>query len=82
MSSLKTGCRRLMSVRCSVPCSRLMSSESPSYSHFKALNVTQPATHVLNVELNRPNKMNAMNNTMWGEIGREEERDIVEKKIY
>ena len=53
-------------------CSRLMSSDqSASYTEFKALNVTQPAPHVVNVELNRPNKMNAMNNTMWGEIGRE-----------
>ena len=53
-------------------CSRLMSSDqTASYSEFKALNVTQPAPHVINVELNRPNKMNAMNNTMWGEIGRE-----------
>ena len=53
-------------------CSRLMSSDqAASYSEFKALNVTQPAPHVINVELNRPTKMNAMNNTMWGEIGRE-----------
>ena len=53
-------------------CSRLMSSDqAASYTEFKALNVTQPAPHVINVELNRPNKMNAMNNTMWGEIGRE-----------
>ena len=72
MSSLNTVCRRLLSVRGSMTCSRLMSSEqSASYTEFKALNVTQPAPHVINVELNRPNKMNAMNNTMWGEIGRE-----------
>ena len=43
-------------------CSRLMSSDqAASYSEFKALNVTQPAPHVINVELNRPTKMNAMN---------------------
>ena len=54
-------------------CSRLMSSDqSAPYTDFKALNVTQPSPHVINVELNRPNKMNAMNNTMWGEIGRDE----------
>ena len=72
MSSLNSVCRRLLSVRSSISCSRLMSSDqAASYSEFKALNVTQPAPHVINVELNRPNKMNAMNNTMWGEIGRE-----------
>jgi len=63
-------CRRLLSARGSMTCSRLMSSDqAASYTEFKALNVTQPAPHVINVELNRPNKMNAMNNTMWGEIG-------------
>ena len=62
----------MLSVRSSLSCSRLMSSDqTSSYTEFKALNVTQPAPHVINVELNRPNKMNAMNNTMWGEIGRE-----------
>ena len=29
----------------------------------------KPSDHVINVELNRPEKMNAMNNVMWGEIG-------------
>ena len=73
MSSLNSVCRRLLSVqRGSMSCSRLMSSDqSAPYTEFKALNVTQPSPHVINVELNRPNKMNAMNNTMWGEIGRE-----------
>jgi len=70
MSSLNIVCRRLLSARVSMTCSRLMSSDqAASYTEFKALNVTQPAPHVINVELNRPNKMNAMNNTMWGEIG-------------
>ena len=72
MSSLNIVCRRLLSARVSMTCSRLMSSDqAASYTEFKALNVTQPAPHVINVELNRPNKMNAMNNTMWGEIGRD-----------
>ena len=74
MSSLNTVCRRILTFR---PCltmsssvaARSVSSETASYSEFKALNVTQPAPFVVNVELNRPSKMNAMNNTMWGEIG-------------
>ena len=51
-------------------CQRNLSTDPTSqYSQFKALKVTQPADHVLNVELNRAEKMNAMNNVMWGEIG-------------
>jgi len=48
-----------------MPTVRLMSSAI----NFKALNVTQPAPFVFNVELNRPNKMNALNKEMWEEVG-------------
>jgi hypothetical protein len=34
-------------------------------SQFEALNVTLPSPFVYHVELNRPKKLNAMNNTMW-----------------
>jgi len=44
---------------------RMMSA----YSDYKSLNVTTPEAHVVSVELNRPEKMNAMNETLWGEIG-------------
>ena len=36
---------------------RMMSA----YSDYKSLNVTTPEAHVVSVELNRPEKMNAMN---------------------
>jgi len=67
MSSLKL-CRQFLSHRLiSLPTTRLM-SESTSYE-CKALNVTQAAPFVFNVELNRPNKMNAMNKVLWEEVG-------------
>jgi len=34
-------------------------------SQFKALSITVPKPFVYHVELNRPKKLNAMNNTMW-----------------
>lgn len=43
-------------------------SSSANYQ-FEHLNVTEPAKHVFNVELNRPKKMNAMNAKLWDEIG-------------
>jgi len=43
-------------------------SDTISYN-CKALNVTQAAPFVFNVELNRPNKMNALNKEMWEEVG-------------
>eukprot|EP00092_Neocalanus_flemingeri_P037841 GFUD01041191.1.p1 GENE.GFUD01041191.1~~GFUD01041191.1.p1 ORF type:complete len:343 (+),score=127.11 GFUD01041191.1:109-1029(+) len=46
---------------------RLM-SDTTAYN-CKALNVTQAAPFVFNVELNRPNKMNALNKAMWEEVG-------------
>ena len=66
MSSFNTMLRRVLSS--SSLSIRLMSSEA-SYAQYKTLNVTQPSAHVVSVELNRPEKMNAMNNTLWGEIG-------------
>jgi len=47
---------------------RLMSS-SASYTNFEHLSVSEPSKYVFNVELNRPKKMNAMNQKLWGEIG-------------
>ncbi|XP_017770269.1 PREDICTED: delta(3,5)-Delta(2,4)-dienoyl-CoA isomerase, mitochondrial isoform X2 [Nicrophorus vespilloides] len=43
-----------------------MSSNVPS---FKSLAVTVPKPFVYHVEFNRPEKVNAMNQTMWTEIG-------------
>jgi len=37
--------------------------------NFKTLSVTSPKPFVFHVELNRPDKLNAMNYTMWMEIG-------------
>lgn len=34
-------------------------------TQFKTLNITVPNPFVYHVELNRPKKLNAMNNTMW-----------------
>lgn len=45
---------------------RNMSAISYNYTH---LNVTQPSKFVFSVELNRPKKMNALNNELWMEIG-------------
>ena len=42
---------------------------SSSAYNCKDLNVTTPAPHVYSVELNRPEKMNALNFGMWEEIG-------------
>jgi len=36
---------------------------------YNTLNITKKAPFVFNVELNRPNKMNALNNEMWKEVG-------------
>jgi len=60
--------RHLLAPRhATLPTQRLM-SDTVSY-HCKALNVTQAAPFVFNVELNRPNKMNALNKEMWEEVG-------------
>lgn len=54
---------------------RSMSSEvnpeasSSQISQFKTLGISVPEPFVYHVELNRPEKMNAMNKTMWLEIG-------------
>uniref|UniRef100_A0A023F9K5 Delta(3,5)-Delta(2,4)-dienoyl-CoA isomerase, mitochondrial n=1 Tax=Triatoma infestans TaxID=30076 RepID=A0A023F9K5_TRIIF len=40
-----------------------------SYSSYKTLNVTVPKPFIYHVELNRPEKLNAFNETMWKEIG-------------
>ncbi len=39
-----------------------------SYAKYSTLLVTSPATHVLQVELNRPKQRNAMNRAFWAEI--------------
>jgi hypothetical protein len=43
----------------------LTTSAEEQRSQFKALSVTVPKPFVYHVELNRPKKLNAMNNTMW-----------------
>jgi len=48
----------------------LTTSAEEQRSHFKALSITVPKPFVFHVELNRPKKLNAMNNTMWMEIGK------------
>ncbi|OQR70427.1 delta-3 [Tropilaelaps mercedesae] len=44
---------------------RMMSATT---TEFKTLKVHKPAPYVLNVELHRPDKRNAMNGAMWAEI--------------
>ncbi|XP_067875207.1 delta(3,5)-Delta(2,4)-dienoyl-CoA isomerase, mitochondrial isoform X2 [Heterodontus francisci] len=46
---------------------RTMSVEMPSYD-FETLRVSQARDSVLHVELNRPEKRNAMNKTLWREM--------------
>ncbi|XP_038641948.1 delta(3,5)-Delta(2,4)-dienoyl-CoA isomerase, mitochondrial isoform X2 [Scyliorhinus canicula] len=46
---------------------RTMSVASPSYD-FETLRVSQARDSVLHVELNRPEKRNAMNKTLWREM--------------
>ncbi|XP_043536905.1 delta(3,5)-Delta(2,4)-dienoyl-CoA isomerase, mitochondrial [Chiloscyllium plagiosum] len=46
---------------------RTMSAAVASYD-FETLHVSQPRDSVLHVELNRPNKRNAMNHTLWREM--------------
>ncbi|GAB6031079.1 Putative enoyl CoA hydratase [Chamberlinius hualienensis] len=41
---------------------------SNSYK-YETLKVEQPHEYVFNVEMNRPEKLNAMNNSLWREIG-------------
>ena len=61
-------CRHLLTPTCfSYSTSRLMSN-TMTYN-CKALNVTKAAPYVFSVELNRPNKMNAINKAMWEEVG-------------
>jgi len=47
---------------------RLCSSNS-SYPAYPSLSVSQPSQHVVQVELNRPKKMNALNKELWMDIG-------------
>lgn len=44
------------------------------YSDFETLAVTSPASKVVSVQLNRPSKSNAMNQTFWAEI-----RDVFQR---
>lgn len=49
---------------------RAMSSTSTSGNQFETLAVTNPKPFVFQVELNRPQNFNAINKTMWMELGR------------
>ena len=42
-----------------------MSSSLAEYAQYKTLNVTQPSEYVVHVEMNRPEKLNAMNKELW-----------------
>jgi len=46
--------------------SRQMSASAYNYPNLK---VTEPAEYVYSLEMNRPAKMNALNNDMWREMG-------------
>jgi len=48
---------------------RAMSDTAAVSYSYNSLNVTVPSPFVFNVEMNRPKKMNALNNEMWSEIG-------------
>ena len=37
--------------------------------NYETLSVTEPSPYVIQVEMNRPSKMNALNNEMWMSIG-------------
>ncbi|XP_077493664.1 delta(3,5)-Delta(2,4)-dienoyl-CoA isomerase, mitochondrial-like isoform X2 [Amblyomma americanum] len=52
-------------VRCA---SRSMSSQAATGYSFETLLVSQPAEHVFQIELNRPDKLNAMNVAFWMEL--------------
>ncbi|KAJ9579715.1 hypothetical protein L9F63_004641, partial [Diploptera punctata] len=47
----------------------MMSTSAEITNKFKTLAISVPNPFVYHVELNRPKKLNAMNNTMWLEIG-------------
>ncbi|XP_028680458.1 delta(3,5)-Delta(2,4)-dienoyl-CoA isomerase, mitochondrial [Erpetoichthys calabaricus] len=47
---------------------RAMSSASGQLPNYETLLVSRPRENVLHVELNRPNKMNAMNQAFWREM--------------
>lgn len=48
---------------------RSLSDSAAAAYNYNNLNVTVPSPFVYNVEMNRPKKMNALNNEMWTEIG-------------
>lgn len=47
---------------------RMMSSAAPEKYKFETMAVTVPKEFVFHVEINRPEKLNALNKTMWKEI--------------
>ncbi|XP_078097787.1 delta(3,5)-Delta(2,4)-dienoyl-CoA isomerase, mitochondrial isoform X2 [Mustelus asterias] len=65
VAGVRSSCRGLLrSLQTGI---RTMSVAPPSYD-FETLRVSQAADSVLHVELNRPEKRNAMNKTLWREM--------------
>ncbi|KAK6619092.1 hypothetical protein RUM44_003474 [Polyplax serrata] len=48
---------------------KTQAARASTFPSYKALMVSNPKPYVVHVELNRPEKMNAMDRTMWTEIG-------------
>ncbi|XP_069692433.1 delta(3,5)-Delta(2,4)-dienoyl-CoA isomerase, mitochondrial [Periplaneta americana] len=68
-SVLRSAARLASTVRQNNGLYQIAMLSTAAEGQFKTLNVTVPDPFVYHVELNRPKKMNAMDNTMWTEIG-------------
>ncbi|KAK7070157.1 putative enoyl CoA hydratase [Halocaridina rubra] len=63
---MATGIRH---IRLLTPTVQAMSTSAASSYSFETIKVTSPLENVYLVELNRPDKLNSMNTTMWREVG-------------
>nr|CAD7403035.1 unnamed protein product [Timema poppensis] len=61
--------KKLASYTCQLGMFSSSAKGGSSFGSFQTLAVTVPKPFVYQVELNRPQKLNAMSNTMWLEIG-------------